>query len=131
MKLECLPAEFFRELARQFPEDAAFTLIYQGQASWASCAVSRTGTTTTIFSAVSTMNSTKRRTCTSISCMKTSIMRCAGTRIIHVGQTANEFKLRVGCHLEPRYFYVKALGPGLQSLVRAGSPYLFPPCAAD
>src|SRR5206468_3589431 len=27
VKLERLPAEFFRELARQFPEDVAFTLI--------------------------------------------------------------------------------------------------------
>jgi predicted N-acyltransferase len=31
VKLECLPAEFFRELARQFPDAAAFTLIYQDQ----------------------------------------------------------------------------------------------------
>ena len=48
-------------------------------------------------------------------------------RSLHVGQTANEFKSRVGCYLEPRFFYVKARDPGIQFLVRAGSPYLFPP----
>ena len=46
---------------------------------------------------------------------------------IHIGQTANEFKSRVGCYLEPRFFYVKSRDPVVQVLVRAGSPYLFPP----
>src|SRR5207249_4285222 len=31
VKLECLPAEFFRELARQFPDDAAFTFIRRNE----------------------------------------------------------------------------------------------------
>ena len=48
-------------------------------------------------------------------------------RSLHVGQTANEFKSRVGCSLEPRFFYVKSRDPVLQMLVRAGSLYLFPP----
>ena len=46
---------------------------------------------------------------------------------IHVGQTANEFKSRMGCYLQPRFFYVKACDPILQFLVRLGSPFLFLP----
>ena len=49
-----------------------------------------------------------------------------GVRSIHVGQTANEFKSRVGCYADPRHFYVKARNPVDHLVLRLLHPYLFP-----
>jgi predicted N-acyltransferase len=43
---------------------------------------------------------------------------------IHVGQTATEFKARMGCYSEPRYIFVKGLGPLMSRLFRYGSRWL-------
>jgi hypothetical protein len=45
---------------------------------------------------------------------------------IHVGQTANDFKSRMGCFLEPRCLYVKARLAALQPMLWAAGPHLFP-----
>jgi predicted N-acyltransferase len=128
VKLECLPAEFFRELARQFPEDAAFTLIYQGpRVVGFVCSVLERENYHNLFCGFDYELNEATDLYFNLMYEDLDYALRQNVRSIHVGQTANEFKSRVGCYLEPRFFYVKALGLGLQPLVRAGSPYLFPP----
>jgi Acetyltransferase (GNAT) domain len=128
VKLECLPAEFFRELARQLPEDAAFTLVYQGERIVAFvCGVFHQDTYLNLFCGYDSGLNDETDLYFNLMYEDLDHALRQNVRSIHVGQTANEFKSRIGCYLEPRFFYVKALGPGFQPLVRAGSPYLFPP----
>lgn len=125
---ECLPAQFFRELAVQYGEDAAFTVVFQGERI--------VGFVCGFFDQDSYFNlfcgfdyhlneTTELYFNLMYEDLDYALRRKA--RSIHVGQTANEFKSRVGCYLEPRFFYVKARDPILQFLVGAGSRYLFPP----
>jgi predicted N-acyltransferase len=128
VKLECLPAEFFRELARRFPEDSAFTLIYQGKRVVGFvCSVLDRENYHNLFCGFDYELNEATDLYFNLMYEDLDYALRQNVRSIHVGQTANDFKSRVGCYLEPRFIYVKALGPGLQSLVRAGSPYLLPP----
>jgi predicted N-acyltransferase len=130
VKLECLPAEFFRELARQFPEDAAFTLIYQDKRLVAfMCGVFHQKTYLNLFCGFD--YELNEETDLYFNLMYEDLDHALRQKVqsIHVGQTANEFKSRMGCFLEPRCFYVKTRLSALQPLLRAGSRHLFPPAA--
>jgi predicted N-acyltransferase len=43
---------------------------------------------------------------------------------IHVGQTANAFKARIGCYSEPLYVFTKGLGPLMSRVVHYGARLL-------
>jgi len=44
--------------------------------------------------------------------------------MIHVGQSANAFKARIGCYSEPLYAFTKGLGPFMSRVVRYGATFL-------
>lgn len=128
VKLECLPAEFFCELSRQFADEAAFTLIYRGERIVAfMCGVFHSDTYLNLFCGFDYALNEEADLYFNLMYEDLDYALRQNVRSIHVGQTANEFKSRLGCYLEPRFFYIKARTPGIQSLLRAGSPYLFPP----
>ena len=130
VKLECLPAEFFRELARQFLDAAAFTLIYQDERVVAfMCGVFHQDTYLNLFCGFD--YELNDGTDLYFNLMYEDLDYALRQRVqsIHVGQTANDFKSRMGCFLEPRCFYVKAQLSALQPLLRAGGAHLFPPAS--
>ena len=130
VKLECLPAEFFRELARQFLDDAAFTLIYQDQRVVAfMCGVFHEGAYLNLFCGFDYELNDETDLYFNLMYEDLDYALRRGVHSIHVGQTANDFKSRMGCFLEPRCFYVKARLSALQPLLRAASPHLFPPAS--
>jgi predicted N-acyltransferase len=51
----------------------------------------------------------------------------SGTRVIHVGQTADRFKSLLGCSGNPRYIYGRGVGPIISWILRQASSLLFPP----
>jgi predicted N-acyltransferase len=127
VKLECLPAEFFRELARQFPDDAAFTLIYQGQRIVAfMCGVFDRGAYLNLFCGFDYQLNEETDLYFNLMYEDLDYALRQKVQSIHVGQTANDFKSRIGCFLEPRCFYVKARLPAVHSLLRLGRRHLFP-----
>ncbi len=131
IRFECLPAQFFRELARQLPEDAAFTLICRGEQVVAFvCGVFQQGDYHNLFCGFDYALNEEADLYFNLLYEDLDYALRQKVHTLHVGQTADEFKSRVGCHLEPRCFYVKARDPGLQALLRAGCPYLFPPAPA-
>lgn len=128
---ECLPAQFFRELAVQYAEDACFTVFFQGERIVAFvCGIFDRDNYRNIFCGFDYHLNEKAELYFNLlyEDLDYALQQKVGS--ISVGQTANEFKSRVGCYLEPRFFYVKARDPLLQFLVRAGSIYLFPPAPA-
>ncbi|HEY7330718.1 MAG TPA: GNAT family N-acetyltransferase [Gemmataceae bacterium] len=128
VKLECLPAEFFRELARQFSDDAAFTLVYQEERIVAfMCGIFHENAYLNLFCGFDYELNDATDLYFNLMCEDIDYALRQHAESIHVGQTANEFKSRIGCFLEPRCFYVKARLSALQRLVRAGSHLLFPP----
>lgn len=130
VKLECLPAEFFRELARQFADGAAFTLIYQGQRIVAfMCGVFHQDVYLNLFCGFDYELNDETDLYFNLMYEDLDYALRQKVQSIHVGQTANDFKSRMGCFLEPRCFYVKARLSALQPLLRAGSTHLFPPAS--
>jgi predicted N-acyltransferase len=51
----------------------------------------------------------------------------SGTRVMHVGQTADRFKSLLGCSGNPRYIYGRGVGPIISWILRQASSLLFPP----
>jgi hypothetical protein len=128
VKLECLPAEFFRELARQFPQEIAFTLIYQGERVVAFvCGLFHGDEYLNLFCGVDYRLNEEADLYFNLMFHDTDFALRSGVRSLHVGQTADDFKSRMGCYTRPRYFYVKVRDPLGASLLRAARPWLFPP----
>jgi predicted N-acyltransferase len=127
IRFECLPAQFFRELARQFPDDAAFTLICRGERVVAFvCSLFHQQDYLNLFCGFDYELNAEADLYFNLMCEDLDYALRQNARSIHVGQTADEFKSRLGCSLEPRFFYVKARDRLLQSVLRAARPYLFP-----
>ena len=51
----------------------------------------------------------------------------SGTRVVHVGQTADGFKSLLGCSGNRRYIYGRGVGPTFSWILRQASGLLFPP----
>jgi GNAT acetyltransferase-like protein len=131
VKLERLPAEFFRELARRFPEEATFTLIYQGERLVAFvCGLFHGDAYANLFCGLDYRLNEEADLYFNLMFHDVDYALRSGARSLHVGQTADDFKSRMGCYTRPRYFYVKVHAPFGAPLLRAASPWLFPPVPA-
>jgi predicted N-acyltransferase len=129
-KLEYLPAEFFREIARQFSDDATFTLIYQDKRIVGFiCGVLDQHTYFNFFCGFDHELNEETDLYFNLMYEDLDYALRQNPRFIQIGQSANEFKSRMGCFLEPRCFYVKTRLSFLQPLLRAASPLLFPQAA--
>jgi len=130
IQFECLPAAFFRELARQLPEDSLFTLICRGEQVVAFvCGIFDSESYHNLFCGFDYELNNQADLYFNLLYENLDYALRQNVRTLYVGQTADDFKSRAGCFREPRYFYVKTRGPGLQHLLRAAGPYLFPPSA--
>lgn len=128
IQFECLPAEFFRELARQLPEDSAFTLICQGERVVGfTCGLFHEQAYHNFFCGFDYELNTEAELYFNLLYEDLDYALRQNVRSIQIGQTADQYKLRVGCYREPRFFYVKVREPGLQLLLRAAGASLLPP----
>jgi predicted N-acyltransferase len=128
VKLECLPAEFFRELARQFPKESAFTLVKQEERVVAFvCGLFHGDEYLNLFCGLDYGLNEEADLYFNLMFQDVDFALRSGVRLLHVGQTADDFKSRMGCYTRPRYFYIKVRDPLGASLLRAARPWLFPP----
>jgi predicted N-acyltransferase len=133
-KLECLPPTFFRELARQFTDDALFTLLRRGEDILAfSSGLFHGESYQNLFVGYDPAYNADADLYFNVMLENVDFALRRGVRSIHLGQTANEFKSRVGSIADRRYFYVKARNPIGHLVLRWLRPYLFhaPPEALD
>jgi predicted N-acyltransferase len=127
VKLERLPAEFFRELARQFPKEAAFTFIYRGERVVAFvCGLFHGDEYLNLFCGLDYRLNEEADLYFNLMFHDVDFALRSGVRALHVGQTADQFKSRIGCYTRPRYFYVKVRDPLGTALLLAARPWLFP-----
>gem|GEM_PF-563748 len=128
IQLECLPAQFFRELARQFPDESAFTLICQDERIVGfTCGLFHRQAYHNFFCGFDYDLNAKAELYFNLLYEDLDYALQQNVRSIQIGQTADQYKLRVGCYREPRFFYIKVRDLSLQLLLRTAGPSLFPP----
>ncbi|MDY0165517.1 MAG: GNAT family N-acetyltransferase [Thermoguttaceae bacterium] len=126
-KLERLPAEFFREIARQFGRDARFSVAYQGERVVAFlCSLADKQQFCLLFMG---MDYAVNRECDLYFNLMYDGLDCglrSGAARISFGQNSYTFKARLGCREEPRVFFIR--GRRLLGLaLRMCAHVLFPP----
>jgi predicted N-acyltransferase len=128
VKLERLPAEFFRGLARRFPGDAAFNFLFRDQRVVGfTSGLFHGGHYANLFCGVDYAVNDEADLYFNLMFHDADYALRAGAKSIHVGQTADDFKSRMGCFARPRCFYVRGRGNLLPRILRAAAPRLFPP----
>ena len=111
LKFELMPAEFFRELARQFPEESRFTFLTQGQRTVGFCvALSSSRSHDMLYCGVDYDVNAQADVYFNL------VYQALGHGLeqpvthINVGQSADEFKRRLGCVATQTYIYIKGVG---------------------
>lgn len=126
MKFECIPQEFFQELARQLPDDSCFTIARQGERIVGfTCGIAGPDQHVLLFLGYDPEIS--RQTDLYFNLIYRSLDQgfSSAVHIIHFGAAADDFKKRIGCVGEWRTIYVKATNPISQSLLKAVFPLVF------
>jgi predicted N-acyltransferase len=126
-KLECLPLEFFRELARQFPDDISLTTVYQEERivafNWELC----TGQTYH-FLYCGLDYAVNRQYDLYFNMLYADLDHGFREDVtdIKLGQTADTSKAQLGCEQQPLYFYIKGAGRLWGLCINVGFSLLFP-----
>lgn len=125
-KFENLSAEFFRELARQFRDQAVFFFVYQGQRIVACGASLLTEAVChMLFVGLDYEVNRQADVYFNLFYRRLDYGMQQGVSDIWAGQTADTFKSRLGCYQTPRYLYLKGRG-WWAPIVRIFSGLYFP-----
>jgi predicted N-acyltransferase len=128
VKLEKLPAGFFRELARQFPREIVFTTAWQADRIVGFvCSLHLGEHYFNLFCGIDYQVNELGDVYFNLLYKDSDFALRHGAKTINVGQAAYDFKSRMGCFTRPRAFFVKIRGPFMASLLRKVGPLLFPP----
>jgi predicted N-acyltransferase len=126
-KLECLPQEFFIELARQFPGDISLTTVYQEERivafNWDLCSGR-----TYHFLYCGLDYAVNRQYDLYFNLLYAVLDNGLRDDVddIKLGQTADMSKARLGCDWQPLYFYIKGAGVLWDLFISVGFRLLFP-----
>jgi len=127
-KLEILPAEFFRQLVRRFPQEISFLAIIKDDQivafSWGllSGRVYRN-----LFVGVDYQRNAEADLYFNLMIHDLDYALKQNVTEISVGQTADVFKSRLGCHTAPRYLCIKVTVRFVFWAIRAVARWAFPP----
>ncbi|HVW01813.1 MAG TPA: GNAT family N-acetyltransferase, partial [Planctomycetaceae bacterium] len=129
VKLEQLPAEFFRELARQLPQQSAYTFVYQGDRVVAfACSIFSDDVFHQMFVGVDYELNAQWDLYFNLFYKAIDYAFRRQVRDIIVGQSADMFKQqRLNCFQVPLYFYIRGSNFISQLVIRTGFSALFPP----
>ena len=126
LKLELMPSAFFRELAHALGDEVSLTLFAGPAASARSRSPSPARARITISIRGWIMRSTARATSTSTCSITISIRLRSGATSVHMGQTSDSFKSRLGSATQPLYFFVRARQAWMNAALRLCAPIAFP-----
>jgi predicted N-acyltransferase len=116
-KLELYPAEFIRELGRQFGDDASLTCIYDGQKLVAfTIGLARGPIYHNLYSGRDYDFPAEADLYFNLFYNDLDFAWRRGAKEVHLGQTSDHFKSRLGTQSEPMYLFVRPINP----LVRWG-----------
>ena len=126
VKFEKVPAEFFRELARQMPDEACFTFFYQGERpAGFVCAVTAGMYHNMLYCGVDYELNSQADVYFNLLYRALDPGFASGVPAIKIGASADEFKQRMGCEGTQLSFYIKAVGVLPSLIFRAIAPLLF------
>ncbi len=127
-RLEVLPHHFFLEVARQLPGRLALTVAYREEHligfTWE---LVDGPVYHFLFMGVDYSQSSETYLYFNLVYKAMDHAFQSGARVIHVGQTADEFKSLLGCTGNRRYIYGRGVGPTFSWILRQASGLLFPP----
>jgi hypothetical protein len=125
LKLEIFPIEFFQQLTKQLGGQVELIALVQGSRilAFAWCLQDRS-TYHMMYGGYDYQANRQYDLYFNLffACFDRAFRKQVAT--INVGQTATEFKARMGCYSEPRYVFAKGLGPLMSSVVRYGARWL-------
>jgi predicted N-acyltransferase len=128
VKLEKLPAEFFRELARQFPREIVFTTAWQvDRIVGFVCSLHLGEEYFNLFCGIDYQVNELGEVYFNLLYKDSDFALRQRAKTINVGQASYEFKSRMGCFTRPRAFFVKICGHFMAPLLRQLGPLVFPP----
>jgi predicted N-acyltransferase len=132
VKFEKLPPAFFRELARQLPDESAYTFIYDGDRIVAfACSLFTTGVYHQMFVGVNYELNPQWDLYFNVFYNAVDYAYRQHVSDIYVGQSADTFKQRkLGCHPVPLFFYIKGVDWLTALIMRKAFHLLFPSRAA-
>jgi hypothetical protein len=127
VKLELLPIEFFRELARQLRGLVSLTAVYEGDRIVAfNWGLLDGRVHHYLFCGMDYALARDADLYFNLMYHQLDDALRLGAERIEVGQTGDTFKARLGCRPTPRYVYVKPCHPVARVALRYGFPLLFP-----
>jgi predicted N-acyltransferase len=126
LKFELLPPAFFRELARQYPEEAWFTFIRKGdQIVGFCCALSSHASHDMLYCGIDYEQNPLGDVYFNLVYRALGQGIATGADLINVGQSADEFKRRLGCSSTQLYTFIRAAGALRSGIFNAAFKYLF------
>lgn len=107
-RLELYPAEFIRELGRQFGDDASLTCIYQGERMVAfTIGLTRDSIYHNLYSGRDYDLRTDADLYFNLFYNDLDFAWRRGAKEVHLGQTSDHFKARLGSTAEPMYLFIR------------------------
>lgn len=127
-KLERLPADYFRELARQYPESSRFTFVYKDERPVGfCCGLDRDGQHTLLFCGLDYKLNAEADLYFNLIFRGLKFGLIPGVKQVSIGAAADQFKQHIGCEPTPLSIYLKGSGWIRNLVVRSFSWLLFPP----
>jgi len=128
VKLELLPLHFFHELVRQLPGRVRLTAVYrEGRIIAFGWSLADAREYHFLFCGIDYTQSAECDLYFNFIYHAFDLAFQCGGEIIHVGQTADAFKSRLGCTGKARYLYARGTGPIFSWQLRRNAGLLFPP----
>ena len=126
-KLELMPAAFFRELAHALGDEVLLTVIRRaGRVCAFTFAVTRAGAHYNLYSGLDYELNNEGDLYFNLFYNDLDQAFRSGATSVHMGQTSDSFKSRLGSATQPLYFFVRARAPWMNAALRLFAPFAFP-----
>ena len=125
-KLELMPSAFFRELANALGDEVSLTLIRRaGRVCAFTFAVTRAGTHYNLYSGLDYALNADGDLYFNLFYNDLDQAFRSGATSVHMGQTSDSFKSRLGSATQPLHFFVRARAAWLNAALRLTAPVAF------
>jgi hypothetical protein len=129
-KLELLPSAFFREMAHALDDEVSLTLIRRdGRICAFTFAITRAGVHYNLYSGLDYALNNEGDLYFNLFYQDLDQAFRGGATSVHLGQTSDSFKSRLGATTQPLYFFVRARAAWLNAALRPLAPVVFPKAA--
>ena len=126
-KLELMPAAFFRELAQALGDEVSLTIIRRaGRVCAFTFAIHRAGTHYNLYSGLDYELNNEGDLYFNLFYNDLDQAFRSGATSVHMGQTSDSFKSRLGSTTQPLYFFVRARAAWMNAALRLFAPVAFP-----